>query len=128
MRAERDVDCPLERAAQREAEVGVLDHQTPPGNSWLHQGDRDRIVRVAKVYQHVRTKFSEDGERSTQSLDRFAAQYIDGNASADAEDLGHIHNDIEPLAPGPEYSVIGIRLRGDQILQQARVAPVAVKL
>ncbi len=118
-----DVHCSLERAAQREAGVGVMDHQTPPGDTRLHQRDRDRILRVTKVHQHVRRKFSENGERSVKSLDRFAAEYVEGNAFSDTKDFCHIRNGIESLGPGPDYLVIGVRLCGDQIFQQTRVAP-----
>ena len=128
MAPKRDVHCSLERAAQREAEVGVMDHQTPPGDTRLHQRDRDRIVRVTKVHQHVRTKFSENGERSVKSLDRFAAEYVEGNGFSDTKDFCHIRNGIEALGPGPDYLVIGVRLRGNQIFQQTRMAPLAVKL
>jgi hypothetical protein len=128
MAPKRDVHCSLERAAQREGGVGVMDHHTAPRDARLHQRDRDRIVRVTKVYQHVRTKVSENGERAAKSLDRFAAQHVEWNSFADTKDLCHIHNDIEPLAAGPDYVVVGVRLRRNHIFQQTRMAPMAVKL
>jgi hypothetical protein len=128
MAPKRDVHRSLQRAAQREVEVGVMNYQTPPGDTRLHQRDRDRIVWMTKVHQRVRTKFRENGERSAKSLDRFAAQYVEGNGFFDTKDFCHIRNDIEALAVGPDYLMIDVRLRGNQIFKQTRVAPVAIKL
>jgi hypothetical protein len=128
MATKRNVHCPSEGAAQGEAAVAVMDHEAPPRDTRLHQRDRDRIVWVTKVHQHVRTKFSEKGERGTKTFDRFAAQYLERDGFSDSKDFCHIRNGIRPFAPGPDYFVIGERLRSYQIFKQTGVPAFAIKL
>ena len=116
------------RASQRKATVTVMNHQAPPRDTRLHQRGSDRIVWVTKVHKHVRTKFIEKGERGAKSLDRFAAQWVDRDGFSDTKDFCHIRYGIRALAPGPDYLVIGVRLRGNEIFKQTRVAAIAIKL
>ena len=110
MAPERDVYCVAERAPQREAVVAVMDNEVPPRDTRLHQPNRQRIVRVTNVHQHVRTKFSEKGERGTKSFDWFAAQHREGDDFSDTKDFRHMRNGIGFLGSRPDYSVIGLRL------------------
>jgi hypothetical protein len=128
MAPKRDVHCFPERAAQRELAVVVVDHKAPPRDTWLHQRDRDRIVRVTKVHQHFRTEFSEKGKRGTKSFNWLAAQYLDGDGFSDAKDLSYIRNGIGALAPGPDYLVVGMGLCSNQIFKETRVPAFAIKL
>jgi hypothetical protein len=128
MAPKRDVHSSLERATQREAAVCVVDHETLPGDIRLHQRDRDRIVRVTEVHQHVRTKFSKNGERPAKSFDRFTGQYVDRNGFFDTKDFSHLRNDSGALAIGPDNLVIVMWLRGNQIFKQTRMAAFAIKL
>jgi hypothetical protein len=127
MAPKRDVNCFPERAAQREAGVAVMDNKAPPCDARLHQRDRERVVRVAKVHQYVRTKFSEKGKRCAKSFDRFAAQHFEGDVLFNAKNIRHIRNGIRALTPGPDYALIGVRLRRDQIFKETRVAAFSKK-
>ena len=80
------------------------------------------------MHQHVRTNFSENSERFAKPLDRFAAEYVERNSFSDTKDFCHIRDGIEALGPGPDYLVIGVRSSGNQIFEQTRVPPLAVKL
>jgi hypothetical protein len=87
-----------------------MDQEAPPRDTRLHQGDRERIVWVAKVHQHLRTEFSKKGERGTKPFDWLAVKYPEGHGLSDTKDLRHIRNGIGALAPGPDYLVISVRL------------------
>ena len=83
---------------------------------------------MTKVHQHVRTKFSKNGERVAKSFDRFAAQYVEGDGFCDTQDVCDVRNDSGALAIGPDNLVIVMRLRGNQIFKQTRMAAFAIKL